>query len=393
MRVAVVTRYFSTSFHPWAGHSALQTLRILAETCEVKVFYMESRYPERLTPPSRTHPALDGSYRPGGVEVEYIPYPALPLVSRPLNGFMAGHSLLPHVRAYQPDVILNYVVYPDGFAALRIGEAIGCPVVVTAIGSDLNRISDPICGLLTRRVLRQADFVLTVSGDLRLTAIRLGAAPKRSRAILNGCDTSIFHPRDRAEARRALNLPAEAELVVYIGRIDRAKGLIELIDAVAALRAKRPRLCCYLVGDGSDEPLVQQAIQRHGAESTITVVPPCSSAGVAQWMAAADLVTLPSYREGCPNVIVEALAAGRPIVASNVGGIPELMDKGVGRMVPAMNVDALRDALDDVLGKSWDEKLISGRHSRSWADVARDVQGVLTDVVAARGHDGQPRPA
>ncbi len=384
-RVAVVTRYFPTSFHPWAGHSAYQTLRLLADRWAIEVFYMESRYPERLRPRSRTHDALDPEFRPGGVDVEYIPYPALPLVSRPLNGWMAARKLLPRVRAFRPDVLLNYVVYPDGFAALRIARELGVPVVVTAIGSDLNQISDPICGALTRRVLREADYVVTVSDALRRKALAMGARPEHSRAVLNGCDTSIFYPQGRAGAREALGLEARAEIMTYIGRIDVAKGLRELVEAVAGLRAERPELRCYLVGDGPDEPVIRASVESLGAGELVRIVPPCSSGGVAQWMAASDAVALPSYREGCPNVIVEALACGRPVVASDVGGIPELMSEDTGRMVPARDVPALREAIAAVLDRAWDAAEISQRHSRGWTDVAEDVFGVIERVLERPG--------
>ncbi|HTF61581.1 MAG TPA: glycosyltransferase, partial [Edaphobacter sp.] len=197
MRVAVITRYFPTSHEPWAGHSAYQTLRILAQHCDLKVFYPESQYPPMLTPQSRAGRKIDFDHRVAEVAVEYIPYFALPAVSRPLNGFSAGRSILSRVGAYRPDIILNYIVYPDGDAALRVARALRIPLVVTAIGSDLNVIPDPFCGWLTRRVLREADFTITVSGDLLRTAHRLGAQAERSRAVLNGCDTGIFYPRDQ----------------------------------------------------------------------------------------------------------------------------------------------------------------------------------------------------
>ena len=384
MRVAVITRYFPCSHEPWAGHSAYETLRFLTQRCELKVFYPETRYPKLLTPQSKTDRSLDVNYRPGGVDVEYIFYPALPVVTRPLNGWSAARSVLPAVRAFKPDILLNYIVYPDGFAALRLSQELKVPVVVTAIGSDLNRIADPFCKLLTQRVLREADALITVSGDLRKTAIKLGADPAKSHAILNGCDTSIFHPRNRAEARRQLQLDPDGEAIVFVGRLDVAKGLRELIEAVAHLHATRPQLHCYLVGDGHDRNIILEYIAKFGAERWITLVPPCTTDQVALWMAAADLVTLPSYREGCPNVVIEALAAGRPVVASNVGGIPELMDESSGRMVPAMNSAALAGALEEVLAGSWDPEAISGRHSRSWSDVSDDVQRILEGVLAGR---------
>jgi glycosyltransferase involved in cell wall biosynthesis len=378
MRVAVITRYFPTSHEPWAGHSAYQTLRILARECDLKVFYPESRYPPLLTPGSRAGRRIDFHHRVEGVDVEYLPYPALPAISRSLNGFSASRSILSSVRAWRPDILLNYIVYPDGDAALRVARALRIPFVVTAIGSDLNVIPDPVCGWLTRRVLRTADHTITVSGDLLKTARRLGAPVERSSAILNGCDTSIFHPADRAVARSFLGLPSDAEAVVYVGRLDMAKGLGELIAAVAQLRDRRPRLHAWIVGDGPARQQLSQSIAEHRVEDRISFVPSCSTDKVAAWMAASDLITLPSYREGCPNVVVEALASGRPVVATNVGGIPELMDDASGRLIPARDAQALAGALDQVLSQSWQAEEIAGRHSRSWSDVSRDVADVLS---------------
>lgn len=382
MRVAVITRYFPTSHEPWAGHSAYQTLRFLAQRCELKVFYPESQYPPLLTPKSRAGRRVDFNHAVAGVDVEYIPYLALPAVSRPLNGLSAARSILSSVRAWQPEIILNYIVYPDGEAARRVARALRIPFVVTAIGTDLNVIP-PLCDGLTRRVLREADYTITVSGDLLRTARSLGAPAERSGAVLNGCDTGIFHPRDRAQARALLGVPADTEAIVYIGRLDFAKGLRELISAVASLRGDRPRLQCYIVGDGLVRQQLLEMIGSNGADAQITLVPSCPTDGVAAWMAASDLVTLPSYREGCPNVVIEALASGRPVVATDVGGIPELMDEASGQMVPAHDAEALAAALDRVLAQPWDPQAIAARHSRNWSDVSDDVEVILRSVLEA----------
>lgn len=382
MRVAVITRYFPTSHEPWAGHSAYQTLRFLAQRCELKVFYPESQYPPLLTPKSRAGRRVDFNHAVAGVDVEYIPYLALPAVSRPLNGLSAARSILSSVRAWQPEIILNYIVYPDGEAARRVARALRIPFVVTAIGTDLNVIP-PLCDGLTRRVLREADYTITVSGDLLRTARSLGAPAERSGAVLNGCDTGIFHPRDRAQARALLGVPADTEAIVYIGRLDFAKGLRELTSAVASLRGDRPRLQCYIVGDGPVRQQLLEMIGSNGADAQITLVPSCPTDGVAAWMAASDLVTLPSYREGCPNVVIEALASGRPVVATDVGGIPELMDEASGQMVPAHDAEALAAALDRVLAQPWDPQAIAARHSRNWSDVSDDVEVILRSVLEA----------
>jgi glycosyltransferase involved in cell wall biosynthesis len=380
MRVAVVTQYFPSSVAPWAGHSAYQTLRPLARRCELKVFYPEITYPSGLAPRSSRGP-LDHTYQPPDVAAEYIPYPALPVVSRPLNGWNAGRSLLPRVRAFRPDIVFGYVAYPDGLAAVRIARALRVPSVVTAIGSDLNRMPDPLVAALTRRVLRNADFIVTVSGDLLKTALVLGAHRDRSQAIINGCDISIFHDRDRLAMRRELNVDADADVVVYVGRLDVRKGLRELIEAAARLRRTRSRLRCYLVGDGADQPALERTVSAHDASAVVTFVPPCQTDRVATWMGAADVVTLPSYMEGCPNVVLEALASGRPVVATNVGGIPEIADDSCGRLVPPRDVGALTSALDATLSRTWDAAQIAARHARSWSEVADDNERILTALV------------
>jgi glycosyltransferase involved in cell wall biosynthesis len=101
-------------------------------------------------------------------------------------------------------------------------------------------------------------------------------------------------------------------------------------------------------------------------------------------MAAANLVTLPSYMEGCPNVVLEALACGRPVVATHVGGIPEIMNGECGRLVPPRDPAALAQALASVLDSSWDASAISARGSRSWNAVAGELLEIFASLVSTR---------
>ena len=107
------------------------------------------------------------------------------------------------------------------------------------------------------------------------------------------------------------------------------------------------------------------------------MLPGCAFEDVAIWMAAADLVTLPSYMEGCPNVVLEALASGRPVVATNVGGIPEIMSDECGCLVPPRDPVELTRALASVLDKTWDAKTISAYRRRGWEAVASELLKIL----------------
>jgi glycosyltransferase involved in cell wall biosynthesis len=384
LKIAVVTRYFPSSAEPWQGRSAYQKLRVLTREADVRVFYPNASYPSLFKPRSRSYGKLDASYSPPDVKTSYFDYPALPLLSRPLNGWMAARVLLPHVRRFAPDLIFSFFLYPDGYAALKIGKALAVPVVVVSIGSDINRIGDPLSAMHTRTVLREADFLVTVSGDLRNKAVAMGASAEKTRAIINGCDLSVFHVRDRLEARRKLGIDPAAEAVVYIGRMDVKKGLHELVEAAASLRPTRANLQVYLIGEGPDRTLIESAIQANNAAGYIHALPGCAFDDVAVWMAAADLITLPSYMEGCPNVVLEALASGRPVVATNVGGIPEILSNECGQLVPPRAPGALAEALASVLDKTWDAEAISAHGSRSWETVAAELLEIFKLCVSAR---------
>jgi glycosyltransferase involved in cell wall biosynthesis len=384
MKIAVVTRYFPSSAEPWQGRSAYQTLRVLARKADVRVFYPNAHYPSLLKPRSRSYDQLDASFSPPDVMASYYNFPALPVLSRPLNGWLATRVLLPHVRAFAPDLIFSCFLYPDGYAALKIARALSVPVVVQSIGSDINRIGDPISALLTRKVLREADSIVTVSSHLCAQAIEMGAAPQTTRAVVNGCDLSVFHPMNRSEARRKLGLSQEAEIVVYIGRMDVMKGLRELVEAASLLRSSRPNLQVYMVGAGPDRSLIESAIQAQSAADCIHVLPACAFDDVAVWMAASDLVTLPSYMEGCPNVVLEALACGRPVVATRVGGIPEILSAAYGELVPPQDSGALAQALASVLDRNWEAEAISAHNSRSWDTVASELLEIFLPLADKR---------
>ena len=383
IRVAVITRYFPSSAEPWQGRAAYQTLRALARHAEVKVFFPNAAYPKAFTPRSRMYRDLDPHFSPPEVAVSYFDFPALPLVSRPFNGWMAARTVMPHVRAFDPDLVFGYFLYPDSYAALKVGRALGIPVAAMSMGSDINRIRDPITALHTRTVLRNVDAIFAKSDDLRQKALDMGASPDKCRTVSNGCDLSVFRIRDRAEARRMLNIAPDGEVVVYIGRLDTNKGLRELVGAAVSLRAARPNLHVYLVGEGPDRARIRNVIEVANATHWFRIQGACPPDEVPFWIAASNLITLPSYMEGCPNVVLEALACGRPVVATNVGGIPEILNEECGRLAPARNPDALAQALGWVLEKKWDESAISASRSRGWDRVAAELLEVFDSLVWA----------
>ena len=149
------------------------------------------------------------------------------------------------------------------------------------------------------------------------------------------------------------------------------RSLRELMDATRLLAPSRPALKVVLVGEGPLQDELAERIARDNLDVTLAGAQP--PVEVARWMATADLVTLPSYSEGHPNVLVEALACGRPVVSTPVGGIPEVVDAGSGLMVAVRDADALAAGLAAVLDRRWDEVALSRKFSRDWRQVARDT--------------------
>ena len=283
------------------------------------------------------------------------------------------------MRRFAPDVVLSYWLYPDAFGAMQAATRLGIPWVAGARGSDI-RVRDAVSRRLTRRVVRQAHRLLVVSDDLRRMSItHYGARPERTCVVPNGCNADIFHPADRAQARRHLGIDANAELVLYVGRLVAEKGLRELLAAAQTLAQTRPRLQLAMVGDGT----LRRELEAIGSGAHLQVHLPGAKDAfeVAAWMAAADLVTLPSYSEGHPNVLVEALACGRPVVATAVGGIPEVVDASCGELVAPRDAAVLATALARVLDRPWDEHALATRFSRNWSQVAQETLQVCRDVL------------
>jgi glycosyltransferase involved in cell wall biosynthesis len=288
--------------------------------------------------------------------------------------------LIPRLRRFRPDVAIGYWIYPDGDAAVRAARALGIPSAIGALGSDIH-VRSGAAAQQTRRAIASAGALITVSEAMRNTAIAdFGADPAKVHTITNGFNGSVFRPLAQSAVRGELGIDANARLVVYVGRFVEAKGLRELIGAFRAMAATDPALRLALVGDGVMREELAELVQSAGlAERTFMPggIPPVE---VARWISAADVLTLPSWSEGYPNVVVEALACGRPVVATDVGGTSEIVNASNGLLIPPRDPDALATALTRALDARWDHDAIAAATRRSWDDVARETLAVCEQL-------------
>ena len=391
-RIAIVTPILPVPFDIARGRFIHEQAKALSRIADIRVFLQTARYPsiEWLKPQSY----VDGRVEHAtdlweGLDVEAYSYPAIPWLTRAFNGRSGATRLLPRLRAFDPDVVVAYWAYPEGFSGVRAAHALGRPCIVGVLGSDV-LTRNGILERKTRSTLHAADAVAVVSGDLaRVVASRYGVAPERVHTIINGYNTSVFRPQPQRACRAALGLREDARLLVFVGRLIEAKGLRELLRAFNTLAAADPRVELAFVGDGVMRAELTTLAQASPAASRIHLAGALAPAQVAAWIGAADVSTLPSWSEGYPNVVVEALACGRPVVASRVGGLPEILHADNGILVPPRDAEALADALRDALERQWDHEAIAAAMQRTWDDVARETLALCETLCASPAQPGR----
>jgi glycosyltransferase involved in cell wall biosynthesis len=389
LKVTVVTSDFPIPAEPYRGHSEYQILLALSKQADVNVLCPFPRYP-RWFQPGYDYREPDLSFSPPGVATRYFEYPALPGLTRCINGLVCANYLEPYFRENPPDVACNFWLYPEGFATVAVARKLGIPAIVGSIGSDLNRIPDPASKWLTRLAMKRASFVLTKSEHLRQQAIRMGIEACKVRTVRNGCDPTVFRLADRGAVRAQLALDDDAELVLFVGRLDAKKGIVELLEAFVSLAGPRPKLLLTYIGDGPGGEQLRCKAKDFALQDRIILAGACPSQKVAQWLAAANVLALPSYNEGYPNVVIEALSCGRPVIATNVGGILELVNEQSGILVSPRDSRALATAIETALEREWDEHLISEQFHRSWDEAAHEMLSICEVAIQQRRKEWHP---
>ena len=379
-RIAAISNFFPSPEQPHRGLPLYQRMQAMRPYADVDIYCVDPLYPSlralqprrfQYAPPTGGGIAMDPS-------ITYVRYPALPVVSRPWNGSSCAQQLLPLLKAKRPDLVMGFFAYPEGEAAIRVARQLGVPAMVGLLGSDV-RVSRGWTRRAVKNVVRNADFVVGVSQELCDRAIGMGAAPDRIASIPNGCDATVFKPADRSHARAALGVRPDAELILFVGRLIPLKGLRELFQAVAFLARTRPRLELACIGEG----YLMEELRTRAAETVpqrfhlLGGHPPET---VAKWLAAANLLCLPSHSEGCPSVVIEALSSGRPVVATDVGGVPELLKARCGILTRPRDPAALGEALESALNRQWDDQSIAAQSRRSWGDVGKELFSVCEQV-------------
>jgi glycosyltransferase involved in cell wall biosynthesis len=323
-----------------------------------------------------------------GLPVSHPRYLMIPKIATGWHGPMMARSLRPFFERLRErfdfDLIDTHYVYPDGYAAVEIGAALGKPVVVTALGSDINVLREmPSVRPHLDRTLSGAAALIGVSAALVRSMRELGAAPEKLHAIPNGVDARKFHPVARDEAR-ARTGTGPGRLLLSVGHLTENKGFHRLIGALPALRklGGYEDVTVAIVGEGVFRTELERLIASSGLGDRVRLAGEVSHAELHLWYASADLSCIFSTMEGWPNVVLESLACGTPVLGTPVGGIPEILgNHGVGALVQGDD-EALASGIAAALDRSWDRAAIARfAEARSWDRAGESLHALFSSIL------------
>lgn len=366
MKVLVMTSLFPNDIQPDRAVFIKQFCQKLSENAEVLVVAPVPYFPPIVGFKRWSHYSrIPREERLESMRVyhpRYLVIPKLELFTG-IFYFITALRWLRRVRKqFNYDVLNVHWAYPDGFAGALLQTVFKTPVIMTVHGSDIYIYSNyPGVRRLLKWAINRVASVVAVSHALRSAIEAMGVRRNIHVIPCAAVDPKLFRILDQEDCRKGLKLPGKKRIILFVGNLVAVKGVRYLLDAMKILMAARKEdVLLILVGDGSERTQLQRQARRMGLESCVLFVGKRPHEEIPLWMNSADVFCLPSLSEGMPNVVVEALACGKPVVGTQVGGVPEIVRSDrLGYMVPPEDGAALSKAIGAALSNHWDTADIS----------------------------------
>lgn len=318
-----------------------------------------------------------------GLSVVHPRYLVVPRIGMNLTPFMLAQSAKAAIgrirdEGYDFDAIDAHYFYPDGVAAVMLGKYFNKPVVITARGTDINLI--PKFAMPRKMIMwaaERANGIVTVCNALKDEITGLGVVNKNIVALRNGVDLQRFQPTDRAAARAALNI--NGFTMLSVGLLDPRKAHDIPIRALAEL----PDVRLLIAGSGPELKNLQNLAAQHGVANRVTFLGPIPQTALAQYYNAADVLVLASSREGWANVLLESMACGTPVIASNVWGTPEVVNAPEAGLLMGERTPASLAASVRLLRANYPDHQATRRYAErfSWDDTTQGQLALFQQVI------------
>jgi len=314
----------------------------------------------------------------------YLILPKLGMNSAPFTlartGLAAARRLI--AQGYDFDLIDAHYFYPDGVAATLMGKALGKPVVITARGTDINLI--PQYAKPRQMILDAAHdcaAMITVCNALKDAIVELGGEESKVTSLRNGVDLELFRPEDRLQARAAFGM-GSSFAIASVGHLIERKGHHLIIESLSSI----PDAELYIAGAGEEDARLRSLAARLGVSERVHFLGAMPQSRLRTLYNAADCLVLASSREGWANVLLEAMACGTPVVASNVWGTPEVVAvPEAGVLMSSRTAQGCADGVAE-LRRRYPAHAATRRYAEqfSWADTTRGQVDVFRRVLARR---------
>ena len=307
-------------------------------------------------------------------------------VLRKRNCYLAARSCVKTLTKNAIDFSLIHAHFlENGFIGATMKDVFGKPFVVTAHGGDVYNFPfrNSWNKTLARYILNKADQVITVSRFNAEKLLSLGVSSSKLHVIPNGYDEKLFKPIPLREAREKLHLPLNKKVLLSVGNLVDMKGHTYLVDAMRTVLAKRNDVILVVVGSGFLKEGLQKKARELGLNQKVLFVGSRKHDEIPIWISASDLFVLPSLSEGFPTVIPEAMACGKPIIGTRVGGVPEAIShRDLGILVDPGNAEVLASSILEALDRKWRPEIILHQAKRySWNSLVKQILRVYQEVL------------
>lgn len=381
-KILIITNICPTNEEPNKGLYVWNQVTRLKEHFDLKVF---STKPKALFSNSEK---ADQWLIHDDIDIYQASYLMIPKIGTLFSGKIYYQTFIQRLtdlrKTFPFDLIICYWTYPEGFAAVRFAKEFNVPIIIRPRGSDINLTIDHV--LLKNRIkktLEQADLVIPVSEKLRQKVILSGVKANIPYSLLNGINVNEFHVEPRHEAREILSLNPDQKMILFVGNLIPIKG-IDLFMAAILLcdqLAQKDFEFCFIGSGNKHDELNQLAKKLQHCK--LRLIGEVEHSQLIHWMNASDILCLPSLHEGCPNVILEAFACGLPVVATDVGGVSELVkSESLGILVPPGDEKCLADVINQAVHKNWDRQFISQSvKNQTWDQVADRIKNECEQLI------------
>lgn len=399
-RLLVLSSLFPSDAQPVAGNFIRERMFRVARQLPLAVFAPQPWSP--LDRPIRRW--IKPHYRPHSSQIEQIDdgvavyrpnFWSVPGVLKQFDGYAMARACWPLAqRLHRRDpwnLVDGHFGFPDGFAAVELARRLAVPALITLRGrKDFSLVGTPLEPKL-RAALRGAARVIAVSDELAQLAVKLGVPSERICVIGNGVDLQRFAPLPQGDARQRLGLPADAKILISVGALTANKGFQRVIDCMPELLRQFPKLHFLIVGGPASSGDISADLRRQAAAlelaDRVHLVGRQMPDQLKLYYSAADLFVLATEYEGWANVLLEAMACGLPVVATRVGGNPQVVaSPALGTLVdywvPRQFVAAVAAGLE----RRWEQPvLIDYARGNSWERRVAQLVDVFQAVSAEAG--------